>query len=93
MTKPGILRGNHWHNTKVEKFLIINGSASVRFRKIDSDEVLDYNLSGEQLEIIDVPVGYTHSIENIGNDDLITLIWSDELFDPKNPDTYFESVI
>ncbi len=92
VTKPGIQRGNHWHNTKAEKFLVIKGHACIRFRKIGYDKVIEYHLNGDNLEVIDVPVGYTHSIENTGNDDLIAIIWSDELFDPEKPDTYFEAV-
>lgn len=91
-TKPGVTRGNHWHHTKVEKFLVISGNGLVRFRKIGSSEVLEYPVSGEELTVIDIPVGYTHSITNIGDRELITLFWADELFDPAAPDTYFLEV-
>jgi UDP-2-acetamido-2,6-beta-L-arabino-hexul-4-ose reductase len=91
-TKPGITRGNHWHHTKVEKFLVISGTALVRFRKIDDAKILDYPVSGEELRVIDIPVGYTHSITNIGEDELLTLFWADEIFDPAAPDTYFLGV-
>ena len=91
-TKPGITRGNHWHHTKVEKFLVIQGEAVIRFRKIDSDNVLEYKVNGEIPEVVDIPVGYTHSIENIGDEDVITLFWACEIFNPEKPDTYFAEV-
>ncbi|MHA6259950.1 polysaccharide biosynthesis C-terminal domain-containing protein [Sporosarcina sp. CAU 1771] len=86
-TKPGITRGNHWHHTKVEKFLVIQGEAAVRFRKIDENEVVEYKVDGEKPEVIDIPVGYTHSIENIGEGELITLFWASEIFNSNKPDT------
>ncbi len=94
VTKPGVVRGNHWHHTKVEKFLVIQGEAAIRFRQTGTDQgqVIEYLVSGEKLEMIDIPVGYTHAIENIGKNDVITLIWCSECFDPQNPDTYFEPV-
>ena len=91
-TKPGVTRGNHWHNTKVEKFLVIQGEACIRFRKIGSDEVLEYRVSGNKPEVVDIPTGYTHSIENVGRDEMITLFWSDQIFDPSKPDTFYLSV-
>ena len=89
---PGIKRGNHYHHTKIEKFCVIKGRAAIKFRRIIDDQVLTYNVSGENPEVVDIPPGYTHSIENIGQDELITLFWSDELFDPERPDTFFEEV-
>lgn len=91
-TKPGITRGNHWHHTKIEKFLVIEGAAVIKFRKIGTDEVLEYKVSGEQLKVIDIPAGYTHSITNIGNTDVITLFWADEIFDSEKTDTYYLEV-
>jgi Nucleoside-diphosphate-sugar epimerases len=88
-TKPGITRGNHWHHTKVEKFLVVQGEATIRFRKIDSDEVLVYTVSGDKPEVVDIPVGYTHAITNTGAGELITLFWADEIFRPERPDTYY----
>jgi UDP-2-acetamido-2,6-beta-L-arabino-hexul-4-ose reductase len=85
---PGIIRGNHYHNTKTEKFIVIKGTAIIRFRHIMSKEIIEYKVSGDKIEIVDIPPGYTHSIENIGDDELIVLFWADELFDPENPDTY-----
>jgi len=91
-TKPGITRGNHWHHTKVEKFLVLQGDALIKFRKIDSDNILEYKVNGESPEVVDIPVGYTHSIENIGDEDVITLFWACEIFNPDKPDTYFVEV-
>lgn len=91
-TKPGVTRGNHWHHTKVEKFLVIQGHAVIRFRKINSPKILEYHVNGESLEVVDIPVGYTHSIENIGEEDVITLFWACEIFDPEKPDTYYVEV-
>lgn len=88
-TKSGITRGNHWHHTKVEKFLVIQGEALVKFRKIDSEEVIQYYVTGDKLEVLDIPVGYTHSITNTGETELITIFWADETFNADNPDTYF----
>lgn len=85
----GILRGNHYHNTKVEKFIVIQGEAVIRFRKIEEDSVIDYYVSGDYPEVVDIPPGYTHSIENIGKDELITLFWSSEIFNSDKLDTYF----
>ncbi|THE11352.1 capsular polysaccharide biosynthesis protein CapF [Bacillus timonensis] len=91
-TKPGITRGNHWHHTKVEKFLVIQGEAVIKFRKIGTDEVLEYKVNGEVPEVVDIPVGYTHSITNTGQDEVITLFWACEIFDPEKPDTYYLEV-
>jgi UDP-2-acetamido-2,6-beta-L-arabino-hexul-4-ose reductase len=91
-TRPGVIRGNHWHHTKVEKFLVIQGEAVIKFRKIDSNKVIEYKVNGENPEVVDIPAGYTHSIENIGRDDVITLFWACEIFNPEKPDTYYVEV-
>lgn len=91
-TKPGVTRGNHYHHTKTEKFLVLQGEAVIRFRHIESDEILSYPVRGEDFRVIDIPPGYTHSIENVGTGDLITLFWSSEVFDPDAPDTYWLQV-
>jgi UDP-2-acetamido-2,6-beta-L-arabino-hexul-4-ose reductase len=88
-TKPGVTRGNHWHQTKVEKFIVIHGEALVKLRNISSGQFMEYKVSSDKLQVIDIPPGYTHSIANIGQDDLITVFWADEIFDPENPDTYY----
>lgn len=91
-SKPGITRGNHYHNTKNEKFLVIKGEAIIRFRHIYSDEVIEYPVSDKKLEVVDIPVGYTHNITNTGSSDMILVIWANEQFDKENPDTYFLEV-
>lgn len=91
-TKPGITRGNHWHHTKVEKFLVIEGEAVIRFRHIETEEVVEYQVSGTRVQVVDIPPGFTHSITNIGTSDVITLFWANERFDPQKPDTYFLEV-
>jgi len=92
-TKPGITRGNHWHHTKIEKFLVVDGSAKISFRKIGGPKnVINYDVSGDKLTVLDIPVGYTHSIKNTGKKDLITIFWADEIFNKERPDTYYEEV-
>jgi UDP-2-acetamido-2,6-beta-L-arabino-hexul-4-ose reductase len=86
-TKPGVTRGHHYHQTKVEKFLVIEGQAVIRFRQIDGAAVLEYPVDGREFRVVDIPPGYTHSIENVGRDELITLFWASEVFDPNRPDT------
>lgn len=92
ISKPGITKGNHWHHTKNEKFLVVSGIGVIRFRKIDSDEVLEYFVSGDKMEVLDIPTGYTHNIENLGDTDMVTIMWANEAFDPEKPDTYFLEV-
>ena len=92
ISKPGITKGNHWHHTKNEKFLVVSGNGVIRFRNIDSDEVIEYFISGEKLEVVDIPIGYTHNIENLGDTDMVTVMWVNEVFDPEKPDTYFVEV-
>ncbi|WP_394138426.1 capsular polysaccharide biosynthesis protein CapF [Cytobacillus oceanisediminis] len=92
VSKPGITKGNHWHHTKNEKFLVVSGEGLIRFRKIDSDKIIEYRVSGEKLQVVDIPTGYTHSIVNVGDSDLVTVMWANECFDPEKPDTYFVEV-
>lgn len=92
VSKPGITKGNHWHHTKNEKFLVVSGQGLIQFRKIDSDKTIDYRVSGDKLEVVDIPTGYTHNIINVGDSDLVTVMWANETFDPENPDTYFLEV-
>lgn len=91
-SKPGITKGDHWHHTKSEKFMVVSGQGIIRFRQIGCEPVIEYRLSGEKLEVIDIPPGYTHNITNIGETDLVTVMWCNEMFDPGKPDTFFESV-
>ena len=92
ISKPGIVKGNHWHHTKNEKFVVVSGEGVIRFRKINSSEVIEYKVSGEKIEVIDIPCGYTHNIENIGETDMVTIMWANEVFNPEKPDTYFMEV-
>jgi len=92
ISKPGITKGNHWHHTKNEKFLVVSGNGVIRFRKIDSDKIIEYFVSGEKLEVVDIPVGYTHNIENLGTTAMVTVMWVNEVFDPSKPDTFFLEV-
>lgn len=91
-TKPGITRGNHFHTRKVERFAVIKGDALIQLRRIGTDEVIEYKLSGDTPAYVDIPVWHTHNITNIGNNDLFTLFWTNEFYDPENPDTYYEEV-
>jgi UDP-2-acetamido-2,6-beta-L-arabino-hexul-4-ose reductase len=92
-THPGITRGNHYHHTKTEKFVVVEGEGVIRFRPINGDEVFEYRVRGEDYRVVDIPPGYTHHIENVGDGVMVTLFWSSEPFDPGRPDTYFEPVL
>ena len=92
ISKPGITKGNHWHSTKNEKFIVVSGKARISFRKIGSAEVISYDVSGDKIEAVDIPPGYTHSITNTGETDLVTVMWANEPFDPNTPDTYYEEI-
>ncbi len=117
ISKPGITKGNHWHHTKNEKFLVVSGSGVIRFRKVENQhltdesqksnaeiqdietldlrpesldkKIIEYFVSGEKLEVVDIPVGYTHNIENLGDRDMVTVMWVNEVFDKERPDTFF----
>jgi UDP-2-acetamido-2,6-beta-L-arabino-hexul-4-ose reductase len=87
-TRPDVVRGNHYHDTKVEKFAVLEGEAVIRFRRILGDDVIEYQVSGKELRVVDIPPGYTHSIENSGQSDLIVLFWAYEPLSAADPDTY-----
>ncbi len=91
-SKPGITRGNHYHNLKIEKFCVLRGKARISFRDIYEGDVFDYIVNGDNPQIVDIPPGYTHNITNIGDNDILLLVWASEIFDPDLPDTYFEKV-
>lgn len=93
VTKPGMTKGNHWHHSKNEKFIVVNGEGVVRLRKVTENDVIEYYLNGKQLKVIDIPVGYVHHIQNVGDVDLVTVMWVNELFDENNPDTYYNEVV
>ncbi len=92
ISKPGITKGNHWHHTKHEKFLVVSGRGVIRFRKVGEGAVLEYFVSSEKLEVVEIPPGYTHNIENLGDTEMVTVMWANEPFDPERPDTFFEKV-
>jgi UDP-2-acetamido-2,6-beta-L-arabino-hexul-4-ose reductase len=91
-TKPGITRGNHYHHTKTEKFMVVEGDAVIRFRQIDGIELIEHRVSGKEFRVIDIPPGYTHHITNVGVNELVTLFWASEIFNAEKPDTYFLQV-
>jgi UDP-2-acetamido-2,6-beta-L-arabino-hexul-4-ose reductase len=88
-THPGITRGDHWHHTKTEKFLVLTGHGLIRFRHIDGGDVLEFPVRGEDYRVVEIPPGWTHSITNIGDTGMVTLFWASEIFDPERPDTNF----
>ena len=87
-TAAGAIRGDHYHDTKVEKFFVLEGEALIRFRDIQCDDVIEYKISGEEFRVIDIPPGYTHNIKNIGSTALVVLFWAFEPFDPRREDTF-----
>ena len=92
ISKQGITKGNHWHHTKNEKFLVVSGKGIIKLRKIDSGEVIEYPVSGDELKVVDIPTGYTHNITNTGDTDMVTVMWANEAFDQDKPDTYYLEV-
>jgi UDP-2-acetamido-2,6-beta-L-arabino-hexul-4-ose reductase len=93
ITKPGIKKGDHYHNTKCERFLVISGKAKIQLRRTDSEEITEYYVTGDDPRFLEIPPGITHNLINVGDTDLYTLIWANEVFDPLNTDTYFCPVI
>ena len=93
ISKPGITKGQHWHHTKWEFFIVVAGRALIQQRRVGSDEVLNFEVSGEKIEAVHMLPGYTHNIINLSDtEDLVTLMWANEQFDSKNPDTFYEEV-
>lgn len=91
-SKPGIVRGNHYHHTKLERFIVIKGKARISFSSVVDDTYHEFEVDDKDIKIVTIPVGYTHKIENIGDDEMILVIWCNELFDEKKPDTFFKEV-
>jgi UDP-2-acetamido-2,6-beta-L-arabino-hexul-4-ose reductase len=91
-TKPGITRGNHFHTRKIERFAVIKGKARIQLRRIGTDNILNFDLDGNHPSYVDMPIWYTHNITNVGNDELYTIFWINEFFDPDDSDTFFEKV-
>lgn len=94
ISKPHITKGEHWHHTKNEKFVVVSGTGVIRFRNVvePNAEVIEYFVSGDKIEVVDIPTGYTHNIENLGETDMVTFMWCNECFNPNSPDTFFEKV-
>jgi len=92
VSKPGVIRGNHYHHTKMEKFIVIKGSAKITFKHVITLETKEFYVDDNDFKIVNIPVGYTHNIENIGKEEMILLIWCNEIFDSSKPDTYFKEV-
>lgn len=94
ISKPGITKGEHWHNTKWEFFIVVSGHGLIQERKIGTDEILEFEVSGNKIEAIHMLPGYTHNIINLSDtEDLVTVMWANESFDPNHPDTFFEKVV
>ena len=91
-TLPGITRGNHFHTRKIERFAVIQGKASIKLRKYGMDEIIEYILDSEEPAYVDMPIWFTHNITNIGDTELLTMFWINEVYDPNDPDTYYEPV-
>lgn len=89
VSHPGITKGDHYHMSKNEKYLVVTGTCEIKLRKVGTDKVISYTCSGKDLKVVDIPPGYTHNITNIGTEDSVTIMWANELYDPKNPDTYY----
>ncbi len=91
-TAPGVTRGNHYHHVKTEKFFVVAGEGLVRFRAVGGDEIIEHRVRGEDYRVVEIPPGYTHSITNVGESEMITLFWASEIFDQERPDTFYLSV-
>lgn len=93
ISKPGITKGQHWHHTKNEKFVVVSGHGLIQLRKIGTDEVLNYEVSGDKIKVVEMIPGYTHNVINLSDtEELVTFMWCNECFDPARPDTFFEEV-
>ncbi len=92
MSKPGVVRGNHYHHTKMERFIVVKGKAKITLKSIIDNTVKEFYVSDQEIQIITIPVGYTHNIENIGDDEMILILWANELYDENNPDTYYKEI-
>ncbi len=92
VSNPGVVRGNHYHHTKIERFIVVKGKAKISFSSVVNDDSYNFEVSDKKIEVVTIPVGYTHKIENIGDDEMILVIWCNELYDEKRPDTYYKEV-
>lgn len=91
-TKPGVTRGNHFHARKAERFAVIKGKARIQLRRVGTDKILNFELDGDEPSYVDMPIWHTHNITNIGDEDLYTIFWTSEFYNPSDPDTFFEPV-
>lgn len=89
---PGFTRGNHYHNRKIEKFCVIEGSALIRLRDRQTNEIKEYSVSGSQPEVVEMTLNWTHNIKNVGESEMKLLVWVNEVFNPEDPDTFAEEV-
>ena len=93
VSRPGITKGEHWHNTKNEKFVVVKGRGKIQMRKVGTEEVVEFEVCGDRMEVVEMVPGYTHNIINLSEtEEMVTLMWANEAFDPGRPDTYFEKV-
>ena len=93
VSKPGITKGNHWHHTKNEKFVVVSGRGLIQLRQIGTDKIVEFEVSGERIQVVEMIPGWTHNIINLSDtEDLVTFMWANEPFDPARPDTFFEKV-
>lgn len=92
-SKPGVVRGNHYHHTKLERFIVVKGKAKISFSSVINDDKYSFVVDENDIKIVTIPVGYTHNIENIGDDEMILILWCNELFDKDKPDTYYKKVV
>ena len=93
ITKPGVTKGQHWHNSKWEFFIVVSGHGLIQERKIGDDQVIEFEVSGENIQAVHMLPGYTHNIINLSKtEDLVTVMWANECFDASHPDTFFEEV-
>ena len=94
VSKPGITKGEHWHHSKWEFFIVVSGRALIQERKIGTDEVMEFEVSGDKIEAVHILPGYTHNIINLSQtENLVTVMWANESFDPNHPDTFGEKVV
>jgi UDP-2-acetamido-2,6-beta-L-arabino-hexul-4-ose reductase len=91
-TRPGVVRGNHFHTRKIERFLVVSGEAEIKLRRLFANDIITFRVSGAEPSYVDMPTFYTHSITNTGTSELTTLFWANEIFDPADADTYMEPV-
>ena len=91
-THPGITRGNHFHTRKIERFVVVKGEAVIQLRRTGTKELIEYRVSGKYPCFVDMPIWYTHNIKNVGEEDLYTIFWINEFYDPDDSDTFFKTV-